>query len=175
LQTGTQIKNRLADSLAKFQEYEGALEAIVKNVDALEPPIKEKLAKQVEDVNDLQQEFEELKGLHNRLQNEKTNLQAAIQACEAAAASVSRPGTPLTASGAPVGAPEREIQLKLKLEDLIDKVREGYDSVIHQMKSSVTHPTIIVWLMMNTFSLDQFLTDPDFVFLILSFGCVIPS
>jgi len=56
------------------------------------------------------------------LQNEKATLQAAVQACEAAAASVSRPGTPMTSTGTLMGAPEKEVQLKLKLEDLIDKV-----------------------------------------------------
>jgi len=61
LQTGTQIKNRLADSMAKFQEYEGALEAIMKNVETLEPQIKEKLDKPLEEVGDLQQEFDDFK------------------------------------------------------------------------------------------------------------------
>ena len=40
LQTGTQIKNRLADSLAKFQEYEDALDNIARNLEALEPKIR---------------------------------------------------------------------------------------------------------------------------------------
>jgi hypothetical protein len=68
--------------------------------------------------------FFNIQGLHNRLQSEKATLQAAVQACEAAVASVSRPGTPLTAAGggAMSGAPEKEVQIKLKLEDLIDKV-----------------------------------------------------
>jgi septation ring formation regulator EzrA len=61
LQTGTQIKNRLADSLAKFQEYEGALETIMKNLESLEPQVKERLAKPVEEVADLQQEFDDFK------------------------------------------------------------------------------------------------------------------
>ena len=59
--------------------------------------------------------------IHNRLQSEKSVLQTAVQACEAATASISRPGTPLTEAGASI-TPEKEIQVKLKLEDLIDQV-----------------------------------------------------
>ena len=58
--------------------------------------------------------------MHNRLQAEKNLLQTAVQACEAAASSISRPGTPLTEPG--TASPEKEIQIKLKLEELIDQV-----------------------------------------------------
>ena len=44
-----------------------------------------------------------------------------MQACEAAAASISRPGTPISQPGSSF-APEKELQVKLKLEGLIDKV-----------------------------------------------------
>ena len=59
--------------------------------------------------------------IHNRLQSEKNVLQAAVQACEAAAASISRPGTPLSPAGSLTQ--QKELQVKLKLESLIDQVR----------------------------------------------------
>ena len=60
--------------------------------------------------------------MHNRLQMEKSRLAAAVQACEAATASISRPGSPI--HGTTINAvPERELQVKAKLEDLIDQVR----------------------------------------------------
>ena len=61
-----------------------------------------------------------LQGLHNRLQNEKARLATAIQACESASASISRPSSPL--DEAPDANNKKEKEAKLKLEDLIDQV-----------------------------------------------------
>lgn len=61
LQTGTQIKNRLLDSIAKFQEYEDALENIVKNLEEMEPKVKSETTKPLEDVDDFQAELETLR------------------------------------------------------------------------------------------------------------------
>ncbi len=58
LQTGTQIKNRLYDSLAKFQEYEDALDNIIRNLESLEPQIRQSLDRPVEEVEDLQKEYD---------------------------------------------------------------------------------------------------------------------
>lgn len=44
----------------------------------------------------------------------------AVQACEAAAASVSRPSSPLDSAPPPI--PLRELQTRARLEDLIDQV-----------------------------------------------------
>lgn len=70
--------------------------------------------------------------LHNKLQMEKSRLAAAVQACEAATASISRPSSPLEASIHPI--PERELTVRAKLEDLIDQVRRIFDreSSCHQ-------------------------------------------
>ena len=57
-------------------------------------------------------------GIHNRLQNEKSRLATAIQACEAASASISRPSSPLDDNT----DQKRENEAKQKLEDLIDQV-----------------------------------------------------
>ena len=62
-----------------------------------------------------------LQGLHNRLQNEKARLATAIQACESASASISRPSSPL--DEAPEANHKKENEAKQKLEDLIDQVR----------------------------------------------------
>ena len=61
-------------------------------------------------------------GIHNRLQNEKCRLAAAITACETATASISRPGSPLEQGGGTEAA-SKENAAKIKLEDLIDQVR----------------------------------------------------
>ena len=120
LQTGTQIKNRLADSMAKFQEYEDALDNIAKNLEALEPKIKGD-SEEIENLN-VQDEFESMRAIHNRLQAEKALLQTAVQACEMASASISRPGTPIKDDSDANAAPAREVGIKLKLEELIDRV-----------------------------------------------------
>ena len=65
--------------------------------------------------------FSSNQGIHNRLQNEKSRLATAIQACEAATASISRPTSPLDNTDDP--GHRRELEAKLKLEDLIDQVR----------------------------------------------------
>ena len=54
------------------------------------------------------------------LQAEKSRLVTAIQACEAATASVSRPGSPMTDQETTYS--EKELNVKAKLEDLIDQV-----------------------------------------------------
>lgn len=59
-------------------------------------------------------------GVHNRLQTEKARLCAAVAACSAAAASVSRPASP--ADSAPLPVPPRELHVRARLEDLIDQV-----------------------------------------------------
>lgn len=59
--------------------------------------------------------------MHNKLQTEKARLVVAVQACEAAAASVSRPSSPLDSAPPPI--PLRELQTRARLEDLIDQVR----------------------------------------------------
>jgi nesprin-1 len=56
------------------------------------------------------------------LQAEKSRLVTAIQACEAATASVSRPGSPMTDQETTYS--EKELNVKAKLEDLIDQVRK---------------------------------------------------
>lgn len=59
--------------------------------------------------------------LHSKLQAEKSRLAVAVQACEAATASISRPSSPLETAMQPI--PEKELMVRAKLEDLIDQVR----------------------------------------------------
>ena len=65
-----------------------------------------------------------MRGINNRLQAEKALLQTAVQACEVASASISRPGTPIREDGSEDAgaAPAREVGIKLRLEELIDLV-----------------------------------------------------
>ena len=61
-----------------------------------------------------------LQSLHNKLQAEKSRLAVAVQACEAAAACISRPSSPQDTMPPPV--PDRELVVRARLEDLIDQV-----------------------------------------------------
>lgn len=58
---------------------------------------------------------------HAKLQIEKTRLALAVQACEAAAACISRPNTPQ--EPLPYRVPESELNARTKLEDFLDQVR----------------------------------------------------
>lgn len=58
--------------------------------------------------------------LHNKLQGEKSRLAQAVQACETATASISRPSSPLEPHIPQI--PEKELLIQGKLEDLIDQV-----------------------------------------------------
>ena len=58
LQTATQIKNRLLDSLEKFGEYEETLQSIFENIERWEPEITETLTKEVDTMEDASTELE---------------------------------------------------------------------------------------------------------------------
>lgn len=121
LNTALQIKNRLAESLAKFQEYENTLESIMKNLDAYETEMTQALETPLDNLISAEQSLESARTLHNKLQAEKARLALAVEACEAAAACVSRPGSPLDAP--PIQVPAREVEVRTRLDDLIDQVR----------------------------------------------------
>jgi len=55
----------------------------------------------------------------NKLQGEKTRLALAVQACEAAVASISRPSSPVESTSQ---IPEQEISIRLRLEEYLDQV-----------------------------------------------------
>jgi nesprin-1 len=65
--------------------------------------------------------------LHNRLQTEKSRLAIAVQACEAAAACISRPSSPQDVTPTPI--PDRELEVRAKMEDLIDQVQNKLSSL----------------------------------------------
>lgn len=66
--------------------------------------------------------FSFLQTLHNKLQSEKSRLAMAVQACEAATASISRPSSPRDTLPPPV--PIKELECRARLEDVIDQVRD---------------------------------------------------
>ncbi|XP_020291842.1 nesprin-1 isoform X3 [Pseudomyrmex gracilis] len=121
LNTALQIKNRLAESLAKFQEYEDTLESIMKNLDAYEAEMARELDAPLDNLTSAEQSLESARTLHNKLQAEKSRLALAVEACEAAAACVSRPGSPLDAP--PIQVPAREVEVRTRLDDLIDQMQ----------------------------------------------------
>ena len=61
LQTATQIKNRLMDSLEKFKDYEDTLQSIFENIDKWEPEIIEELSKTVETIDEVTDELENVR------------------------------------------------------------------------------------------------------------------
>lgn len=141
LQTAIQIKNRLLDSLAKFKEYEDTLESIMQNLDEHEITVMEEVERPIESLKDAHSQLETAKvnmefffvtfsnkisfqTLHNKLQHEKSRLALAVQACEAATASISRPSSPRDALPPPV--PIKELECRARLEDLIDQVFSSY-------------------------------------------------
>ncbi|CAK1540777.1 unnamed protein product [Leptosia nina] len=126
LATALQIERRLREGLAKFKEYEDTLESILNNLDECEPAITE-LDVPVDGLAHGRDLLEKARGLHNRLQTEKSRLSAAVAACSAAAASVSRPSSP--ADSAPLPIPPRELHVRARLEDLIDQVQSHLDTL----------------------------------------------
>lgn len=120
LNTSIQIRNRLQESLAKFQEYENVLDSISNNLDEYEPTISSDLEEPATTLEMAQDQLKLAQSLHNKLQNEKSRLALAVQACEAATASISRPSSPLEATIQQI--PEKELLVRAKLEDLIDQV-----------------------------------------------------
>ncbi|KAI9586580.1 hypothetical protein GQX74_002427 [Glossina fuscipes] len=57
--------------------------------------------------------------MQNKLNFEKSRLAIAVQACEAATASISRPSSPLETAMQVI--PERELMVRSELEDLLDQ------------------------------------------------------
>lgn len=120
LNTSVQIKNRLHDSLHKFQEYEDTLDDIKRNLDELEPEVEEKKTIKATDYGVVKTQLECAQNYHNKLQVEKSRLLHAVQACEAATASISRPSSPIDSAHQVI--PEKELMVRARLEDLIDEV-----------------------------------------------------
>lgn len=144
------FQQRLNESLIKFQEYETIIESILQNLKEWEPHISEQLDMDISSVESCKQQLDEIKVFqlnqllfcvkkekliclsafvinsqvtHAKLQIEKTRLALAVQACEAAAACISRPNTPQ--DPIPHCAPESELNARTKLEDFLDQVT-GY-------------------------------------------------
>lgn len=119
LNTSVQIRNRLQDSLGKFEEYENILDGILKNLEDYESIIGD-LDEPATTLEMAQSQLKSAQNLHNKLQGEKSRLAIAVQACEAATASISRPSSPLEPNIPQI--PEKELHVRAKLEDLIDQV-----------------------------------------------------
>ena len=73
LQTATQIKNRLLDSLEKFKDYEDTLQSIFENIDKWEPEIIEELSKTVETIDEVTDELENVRVSINHFLNKFQN------------------------------------------------------------------------------------------------------
>lgn len=120
LNTSVQIRNRLQESLMKFQEYEDTLASISNKLDIYEPIVTSELDESADSLEAAQEQLEKARDIHNKLQAEKARLAAAVQACEAATASISRPSSPLDVAAHQI--PQQELIVRTRLEDLIDQV-----------------------------------------------------
>lgn len=119
LNTALQIRNRLQESLGKFEEYENILESIAKNLVEYEPIIGD-LEEPATTLDMARDQLKTAQNLHNKLQGEKSRLAVAVACCEQATASISRPSSPLEPNIQQI--PEKELMVRAKLEDLIDQV-----------------------------------------------------
>ncbi|KAF2357498.1 Spectrin repeat [Trinorchestia longiramus] len=121
LRTAVQIEKRLAESLAKFEEYEATLEAITSNLDDWEPTIVEETNTAVQTMEEAKYQLEMTRSWQSKLLGEKSKLAFAVQACEAATAAISRPGSPRDLLSQSI--PEREILVRAKLQDLTEQIQ----------------------------------------------------
>lgn len=132
LYTSIQIKNRLYDSLAKFKEYEETLDSIMQNLDGFEKVIDVEMEKPLNTLNEAKMQLQLMTSLQNKLQHEKQRLTLACQACEAATASISRPSSPVFNQSPQI--PEKELLVRVKLDDLVDKLLPCIDQLIDKVK-----------------------------------------
>jgi nesprin-1 len=120
LDMALQFDKRLNDSLAKFREFEKTLESITKNLEIYEPEVEREQQAPLDTLESAQDSLIAAKALYNKLQGEKARLIVAVEAYEAAAACVARPGSPLDVQ--PVRIPDKEMDVRAHLEELIDQV-----------------------------------------------------
>ena len=132
LHTSIQIKNRLYDSLSKFKEYEDTLDSILQNLDGFEKVVDMEMEKPLITLNEAKSQLQFMTSMQNKLQHEKQRLVLACQACEAATASISRPSSPVFNQSPQI--PEKELIVRAKLDDLVDKLLPCIDSLIHKVK-----------------------------------------
>lgn len=132
LHTSIQIKNRLYDSLNKFKEYEETLDSIMQNLDGFEKVIDIEMEKPINTLNDAKTQLQLMQSLQDKLQQEKQRLMLAVQACEAATASISRPSSPVFNQSPAI--PEKELLVRAKLDDLVDKLLPCIDQLIEKVK-----------------------------------------
>ncbi|XP_031632357.1 nesprin-1 isoform X5 [Contarinia nasturtii] len=130
LSTSVQIRNRLQESLAKFEEYENILDSIQKNLEEYESTFED-LDEPAITLDMAKDQLKSAQILHNKLQAEKSRLALAVKACETATASISRPSSPVE-SNIPM-IPEKELIIRGKLEDLIDQIQ----SIVSGLQSTV--------------------------------------
>lgn len=133
LNTSVQIRNRLQESLNKFEEYENILDSIQKNLEEYESAIGD-LDEPAITLDMAKHHLKSGQTLHNKLHGEKSRLAIAIKACETASSSISRPSSPLEPHIPQI--PEKELLVRGKLEDMIDQVK--YKTISLDFQSFMT-------------------------------------
>uniref|UniRef100_T1KSM6 KASH domain-containing protein n=1 Tax=Tetranychus urticae TaxID=32264 RepID=T1KSM6_TETUR len=136
---GKRIEAQLNYALEKFEIYEQTLarcesilnERMGKDIRMEFPPLQEAV-----------EELEKAKSVHDKLYEAKSELQAAIQGCSEATAAVSRPPSPEIPINQGLMIPEREVEIKCRLEDSLDYVKQQITSIqelIEQWKDNSEH------------------------------------
>lgn len=163
LHTSIQIKNRLYDSLNKFKEYDETLDSIMQNLDAFEKVIDMETEKPLNTLNEAKTQLQLMTSFQNKLQDEKQRLLLACQACEAATASISRPSSPVFNQSPQV--PEKELIVRAKLDDLVDKLLPCIDSLLEKVKEFdqvlVKRDEIIDWIEQKTIFASDIASKPS--------------
>ncbi|KAG1668684.1 Nesprin-1 [Nymphon striatum] len=120
-QNAINIRKRLEESKIKFQEYEGALDHCEKILDDVEITLSEDVTFLT--IEEAQKALASNKAIVENLNAQIISLQDAIQGCLEAQASLSRPSSP-EALPASMMIPEREVNMKIRLEDDIGQAEE---------------------------------------------------
>uniref|UniRef100_T1JGP1 Calponin-homology (CH) domain-containing protein n=1 Tax=Strigamia maritima TaxID=126957 RepID=T1JGP1_STRMM len=124
LKTANQILKRLQDSCQKFREYEDTLDMINNNLNSIEADFAKVTHLSLEEARNHQNS---IRNVCNKLNVEKQRLQVAIQCCEDATASLSRPSSPEGAIPALIS--EKETSVRLRLEDMIDQADNAQTNI----------------------------------------------
>ena len=98
----------------------------------MEKIIDGEMDKPINTLNDAKTQLQLMQTLQDKLLQEKRRLALAVQACEAATASISRPSSPVFNQSPSI--PEKELIVRAKLDDISDKLLPCIDTLIEKVK-----------------------------------------
>jgi nesprin-1 len=162
LNTSIQIKNRLTESLKKFQEYENALANIDKKLDEYEILINDLIQQTGQDLKEAQRLYNSAQDIYKNLLKEKEFLATAVHSYEAAKACISRPSSPLDAQSQIV--PEKELLTRARLEDCLDQIHTFMTDlavIVEKLENSMQQKDdMLKWMAEKQFILNDLNSSP---------------